>query len=228
MTKRTSDLVVSQVSLSAGQISVLAQPTPQQFIKTKPGRGGRSVTFVQGGYVIAQLNRIFGPLNWSFKVTERGETQRKNEKNAEGEVWVYGELTVHDHKRGLAVAKGQYGQHPIHANVPIGDALKAAGTDALKKCASLFGVALDVYWAFGLLDTAQQEQTVQAPAVTTVTVKEPAKPASVFEQARNAVASASDPDTLRNYLQRIDATVELTFAQKHQLKKAINEKLGIT
>ena len=83
--------------------------------------------------MINRLNQVLGPLNWSFRVTERGQTERKNEKTSEGEVWVYGELTIHDHKSGASVVKGQFGQHPIHANVPIGDAYKAAETDSLKK-----------------------------------------------------------------------------------------------
>ena len=41
---------------------------------------------------------------------------------------------------------GQYGNKDRYEAVPIGDTLKAAASDALKKCASLLGIALDVYW----------------------------------------------------------------------------------
>lgn len=151
--KAPTAIIMREIALSQNQSMVVNAETPKELIKTKPGRGGKSVSFVEGGYVIARLNQAFSPVGWEFKVTERGETARKNEKKSDGEVWVYGELTVIDHKNGFRVTKGQYGQHPLHENVPMGDALKAAGTDALKKCASLYGIALDVYW--GQLDAPE-------------------------------------------------------------------------
>lgn len=139
-------VVLSQTKLAPRQKRIIGEATPKIFIREKPGRGGKKMSYVEGGYVIAKLNEAFSPLGWEFKVAEKGTTDRKNESNAEGEVWVYGELSVVDHKNGYRVTKGQYGQHPIHKNVPIGDAYKAAATDSLKKCASYLGIALDVYW----------------------------------------------------------------------------------
>lgn len=227
MSKEIKAITLAQIALSTNQVAALTAPTPAQYVRTKPGRGGKKVSYVEGGYVTNQLNKVFGPMNWSFKVTERGETQRKNENNAEGEVWVYGELTIHDHKRGYNVAKGQYGQHPIHLKVPYGDALKAAETDALKKCASLFGIALDVYW--NLLDTSVQEpaaQVPQTPQPVSATSTKP-KQLSVFERSKLWVEQTTDRTQLSNALQRVDGTPELTLAEKIQLKRKLNEKIGI-
>ena len=68
-------IVISKVDLSPVQRGMLEQPTPAVYIRTKPGRGGKQVRYVEGGFVINRLNQVLGPLNWSFKVTERGETK---------------------------------------------------------------------------------------------------------------------------------------------------------
>lgn len=226
---KTKALIVKQIELTTQQSNTLSAPTPAQFIRKKPGRGGKSVSYVEGGYVTNQLNKVFGPMNWSFEVTERGETQRINEKNAEGEVWVYGKLTIHDHQRGYTVSKGQYGQHPVHKNVPMGDALKAAETDALKKCASLFGIALDVYW--GQLDTDANHQGPKNDPMMgddKPTTKKPAKnEPTIFERSKNFINQTSDRQILAQSIQRIENTDALTYAEKYQLKKLIEKKLKV-
>lgn len=222
----TKAIIVSKVDLSPVQRGMLEQPTPAVYIRMKPGRGGRQVRYIEGGFVINRLNQVLGPLNWSFKVTERGETTRKNEQSAEGEVWVYGEMTIHDHKSGASVIKGQFGQHPIHKNVPIGDAYKAAETDSLKKVAAMLGIGLDVMWSG--MDSGRQESPapVVAPVVSKVETKgAKAKPDDVFSMAKEAIQNTNDPQTLANLIQRVDAYEDFTVAQKHQLKTLIHGKL---
>lgn len=216
----TKDLVVNQVTFTPAQMQVMTMPTPARFIKTKPGRGRRVVKFVEGGYMTNQANRIFGPMNWSFKILERGYTERKTEKNTDGEVWVYGEVSVHDHKNGFVVTKGQHGQHPVHSGVPIGDAYKAAATDAEKKALSLFGIALDVYW--GSLDTSGGDPK---PPVQQAPKKQPKQ--DVFTITKQFIQQNEDRVVLGNMLQRMETADTLTVAQKHQLKKMVYDKLGI-
>ncbi len=219
-TKRKSTaMTVAQINLAPTQIQLINEQTPQQFIKTKPGRGGKKVKFIEGGYVTNKLNQIFGPINWSFKIIDRGESTRKTENNAEGEVWVYGELTIHDHKRKIEVTKGQSGQHPVHKNVPIGDAYKSAGTDCLKKCASLFGIGLDVYW--GQIET--QEATGATTKPTKATVKQTSE--QKFDDGKKYIEKCTDVQTLRQILSNIDSDKTLTMAHKHQLKKIINARI---
>lgn len=113
--------------------------TPSEFIKERK-KGGKIFKYVEGGYVISRLNEIFGTVNWDFQV--------KREIILDKSVAVYGELTVKGffNNNVVQITKGQYGQKERYDEISIGDTLKAAATDALKKCASLFGVALDVYW----------------------------------------------------------------------------------
>lgn len=206
-------LVLHETSLTTRQTGIVNAPTPKQAIKSKPGRGGKKVTYIEGGYVISRLNEAFSPLGWEFRITERGTTDRKNEKSAEGEVWVYGELTIIDHKNGFRVTKGQYGQHAIHEKVPIGDAYKAAGTDALKKCASLLGIGLDVYW--GTLDIGTGEEG-RGPS-----------DADLFERAKTMVSRINDMGALFEYREKLkNKEGKLTDAQRSEMITLVDKRLA--
>jgi hypothetical protein len=127
--------------LSDTQLKFILQKTPLKYIKTRPGPGGISLNYVEVGYVINVLNQVFG-WDWDFKVLDQ---QIGNKQ-----VWVRGELTVR--LKGHTIVKGQYGGADIKFNrrdseaVSIADDLKAAASDCLKKCASLMGIASDVYF----------------------------------------------------------------------------------
>ncbi len=127
--------------LNQAQLGFITQKTPPQYIKKRPGPGGAQLSYVEVGYVINTLNQVFG-WDWDFRILDQ---QIGNKQ-----VWVRGELTVR--LRGHTITKGQYGGSEIKFNrtsgepVGIADDLKAAASDCLKKCASLLGIAGDVYW----------------------------------------------------------------------------------
>lgn len=127
--------------LNEAQKNFLIQKTPPQHIKTRPGPGGLPLSYVEVGYVINLLNQVFG-WNWDFRIV--GQQVGKKQ------VSVQGELAVRIGER--MIVKGQYGGADIKLNrvtsepVSVADDLKAAASDCLKKCASLLGVAGDVYW----------------------------------------------------------------------------------
>ena len=212
-------LVIQEVTLSPHQKAEVSQVTPPMFIKEKPGRGGKKVSYVEGGYVLSRLNAIFSPAGWDFKIVERGQTDRKLDKGSEGEVWVYGEITIHDHAKGYRVTKGQYGQHPIHTSVPIGDAYKAATTDALKKCASLFGIAGDVYWKIA------EQEGVKGTSVPAKPEKKTSVNQDDMEKIRAIVKSTHDPNVLINIDEKINVSPIYTKAQKEELHKIINARV---
>jgi hypothetical protein len=206
-------LVIREIAMTPRQAQLISAETPAAFIKTKPGRGKRPVTYVEGGYIINQLNGVFSPLGWDFEVLEQGETQRKLDSKSEGEVWVRGRLVINDHKNGFKVFKTQYGQHPIYANVPIGDAFKAAATDALKKCASMFGIAQDVYW--GGMDTAEPVPVQKAKESTT----------DKFERARAMIRSTNDVGVLIEWDEKLKDNKVFDAGQKKELSKLISSRV---
>ncbi len=115
----------------------LAAPFDSTF---RDQRGGVDLEYITGEQCVSRLNQVLGPTGWSFVIREHGI-------NAEAdEAWVLGELTVTI--EGVTAVRQQFGSQKIRrarqANTPldIGFDLKAAATDALKKCASLVGVGL--------------------------------------------------------------------------------------
>jgi hypothetical protein len=145
--------------LNRAQLTFITQKTPNQFIKRRPGPGGLQLSYVEVGYVINMLNQVFG-YDWDFKVLDQQIGKKQ--------VWVRGELTVR--LKEHTITKGQFGGADIKLNrstnepVSIADDLKAAGSDCLKKCASMLGIAGDVYWKdLDNWDTDQTEFTNQIP-----------------------------------------------------------------
>jgi hypothetical protein len=119
--------------------------TPPKYIKQRPGTGGKTFSYVELGYVIKVLNEKFqinGIPLWDFKVLEQ--------KQEGTQLWVKGQLTIHLSDK-ITITKEQFGASEIKKTrdgriLSIGDDLKSASSDALKKCASMLGIASDVYW----------------------------------------------------------------------------------
>lgn len=126
------------------QINLLASPTPDKFIKQREGRGGRTFDYVEGHYVVAVLNAVFG-FNWDDTVVEKIVNESAKQ------IAMLVRLTVR-FANGQAVTKEGWGGSDIKytkGDIPkiidLADDLKSAHTDALKKAASYLGVAWDVY-----------------------------------------------------------------------------------
>lgn len=126
--------------LNGSQLNIILAPTPPQYIKKRPAKGGGTWDYVTGGYVRKVLNLAFG-WDWDFEIVD--------EMIRDGEVVVKGRLTVRNGDR--VVVKNQYGNKEIVKKkgmdqpLSIGNDLKAAATDALKKCAAELGIAADIY-----------------------------------------------------------------------------------
>lgn len=119
----------------------IAEKTPKEHIKTRKGPGNMSIQYVETGYIIQRLNQLFNYM-WDFEIIE--------EKIGKTQVSVRGRLTVHLSPE-IKLTKTQYGGSDIKkfkngVVISIANDLKAAASDSLKKCASLFGIASDIYW----------------------------------------------------------------------------------
>jgi len=103
-------------------------------------RGGVELEYITGEQATTRLNETLGFLNWSFRIVEHGIHAEADE------CWALGELTVT--LDGRTVTRQQFGSQKVKRSrssgtpLDIGFDLKGAATDALKKCASLIGVAL--------------------------------------------------------------------------------------
>ncbi len=115
---------------------IIEQEFDKALIKTRKGRSGNRLSYIEVPEYIKRLNMAFD-YNWSFDIQE--------ERIESGFVIVRAKLTAE------GISKTQYGTSQITLAkdsgeiVSIGDDFKAAGSDALKKCSSLFGIGLHLY-----------------------------------------------------------------------------------
>lgn len=132
-------------AVNEGQRAMLTQQTPKSAILTRKGKGGKTFSYVPHAWVTEKLNEAFG-WAWSWDITD----WRILPETDPTEVFVLGKLTVHAPHGDLV--KTQFGSCDVKRDkesriLSIGDDLKAASSDALKKAASLLGIALDLYKA---------------------------------------------------------------------------------
>lgn len=141
-----SKLVKVETGLTIEQVNKFFTQTPKSKIKTRPAKGGGKWDYVAGSYVTQVLNSLFG-FDWNFTLlTSMDEALRTAQT---GTVVVQGRLEVRIGDR--YVTKEQYGRKEVAFKkgtrdpLDFGNDLKAAATDAKKKCASELGLFADVY-----------------------------------------------------------------------------------
>lgn len=132
--------LVKDNALNSDQLGRLLKETPKKYVKQRPAKGGGTWDYVTGGYVRKCLNLMFG-WDWSFEIVEQIIMH--------GEAIVKGKLTCNSN--GKTIVKMQFGNKDIICKkgtqdpLSIGNDLKAAATDCLKKCAAEIGIAADIY-----------------------------------------------------------------------------------
>lgn len=113
--------------------------TPLDMIDTREGRGGQTFYYIRQQHVTQILNRICGH-NWDFEVLR--------ERMDEDQITVLGRLTIRIGQH--EIVKSQYGGSDVkrsakdNAPLSVGDDFKSAASDALKKCAQMVGIGLDL------------------------------------------------------------------------------------
>jgi len=125
--------------------NLITRKTPEDMVRLRPGRGQQQFRYVPVAWFIDQLNSLFS-FDWDFSILDQGVEEKKH-------IWVKGRLIVrvHHDKEVVTITKEQYGGSEIklvqstQKMVDYADDLKAASSDCLKKCATLLGLAWDVY-----------------------------------------------------------------------------------
>lgn len=181
--------------ISKDQLLFMLQETPKEHIYKRPGKGGGQWDYVTGTYVKKVLNYVFG-WNWDFTVVDKGR-----EGNS---LWVQGRLTIRT-QNGQTIIKEQFGRADIKASkgggfLDYGNDLKAATTDALKKCASELGIASDVYGK-------EEFKQIEREAKTVEVVESPDDPATEAQlqtlQSLN-IMSSQEPITKGEFNRLMD------------------------
>ena len=124
----------------------LTDKFPEKFLKRRILNEGtkdeKIVEYIGGDKVVERLNDVVGVSNWSFTISDRIIDVDI------GQIAILGRLVVT--RDGVETVREQWGSSVIetYSNgrvVCLGDNIKAATTDALKKCATLIGIGLYLY-----------------------------------------------------------------------------------
>jgi len=203
------ELDLSQVTrtksvLNQNQIQKLWNSTPRKFKYKRPAKGGGNWDYVRVSYIRKVLDSVFG-FDWDFEVETTLE-EAFNVAKFTNSCVVKGVLTcrvVDDAGRIREVKKTQFGRADVKwkmqgpqgnktkvldeitgAPVPLdfGNDMKAAVSDCLKKCASLWGIAADVYESDEFIEITITGSDVEKAKVTNKKIK----------QAKNILKSGSE------------------------------------
>lgn len=194
---------------------VLERKLDPRLIKTREAGGGVKLDYIGGHTVIRLLNEAFG-YKWSFEivrdeivesqgkpVVEWKDRKRVPVLNADGSpkleaqppvVKVLGRLTV----PGVGV-KEQYGSKVLIGGASEQEStFKSASTDALKKCATMFGIGLELYddeedTATTASTPGAQPQSYSKPAYNNSGNSSYNKPAAPQPQAQASTQVKYDP-----------------------------------
>lgn len=125
-------------------IEILNRQFAPNELKQRPGGGGAMLDYIEWTTAVRRLDEAFGgPENWDFKVSDPTHIQMGQ---GSGYLICSAELAARFPGGEVAVKSGfggaVYGQGQGGRGLNPDDAAKAAGSDALKKCAQMLGVAL--------------------------------------------------------------------------------------
>lgn len=160
MPKKEEESVVvrqDQLTLTTGkenffnfeQLKKIRHSTPASMVYKRPAKGGGTWKYVKSADVILALNTTFGGF-WDFSIITDESTALEMAVKTKSVV-VRGRLTITNPSTGVSVTREQYGRKDVAfkkgTNEPMdfGNDMKAAASDALKKCASQFGLFNDIY-----------------------------------------------------------------------------------
>lgn len=115
--------------------NVIERPLPKEKIRQRPGKAGLTFDYVTPDFIINLLNEAF-EYRWSTDIFHQ---------SMHGDTALVGlNLTVWDAEDN-AINKSQFGSCDVGRGMGPGEAFKGAASDAMKKSATLLGVALELY-----------------------------------------------------------------------------------
>lgn len=184
--------------------------------RTKPA-GGRELTYVDGETIVSRLNDVLGYDGWSFEVGQINVLER--------EVWATGRLTVYTGER--TIVREQAGGQIINRTrageiVELGNDIKGAVTDCLKKCATLVGVGLYLY-------DPNERREVEAEMQAAKRAPKPAKLTPDEKVHAAAQVTGAPPTTMKTKLELVaDLQKGMAYARSIGLEPAEHDTSKFT
>lgn len=137
---------LSTISVDKEIRDKLNEPFPKRIIKTFNGHD-----YVAGQVIIDKLNNTFGVAGWSWDIVREWISQSVDfkEQSQNPTAMVIGKLTVYFERPDGSlhvVTRMAPGSQQVKGGQSVQeDVFKGAHTDALKKAATTFGIALELY-----------------------------------------------------------------------------------
>jgi len=140
----------------------LSEPFPQEMERTL-NKGGASLTYIPVSEVINRMNKVLGVEEWSFSINKWEQIGTS----------IVAHVVVNANINGKVVSRDGVGGQKIKINkqgepVDIGDEVKGAVSDALKKAVQTLGIGL--YLARSE-EAMEIEQVMDAPAPSSAEVE---------------------------------------------------------
>lgn len=149
---------------------------PRDVVKQRDGGGGRSLSYLEGHYVINRLNEVLGQGNWEYDTEEMRLVYEGKITNNYGKqiftchyvskvrLAVFG-LNDEDVRYGRSFSDYGYGDGTDKSNPGKAHelAVKEAVTDAIKRCAKNLGMSMGL-----ALYSKDQENVTDEPVETNV------------------------------------------------------------
>lgn len=122
---------------------------PRDAVSLRDGGGGRKLSYLEGHYVIARMNQVFGQGNWEYRLLSLNLVHQ-------GEIESYGKQSYTAHYIATVLLRARLGDAWTEfSDVGYGDgtdkvnqgkshelAVKEAVTDAVKRCAKNLGMSM--------------------------------------------------------------------------------------
>ena len=146
--------------MTDGVRTVLERPFAADQLRSRRAASGKSLTYVETHNYIERLNEAYDG-RWDFEVLEH--------QVLDTEVVVLGRLFADGVKKTAFGGSNRTVSRDSGEAISLADDLKAAASDALKKCCSLLGLGLHLYGASDARTGASEPtRTEQTPSQRTV------------------------------------------------------------
>lgn len=162
--------------------SQLTEPFPQEMERSL-NKGGANLAYIPVSEVINRMNKILGVENWSFTVKNWQQLGNSIVAHVSVVATISGNTVTRDGVGGQKIKMTKQGEP-----VDIGDEVKGAVSDALKKAVQTMGVGL--YLARSQ-DAIEIEQVMEAEMVT---ASEPPSPSKMTWESFMSVSKGLSKD----------------------------------
>src|SRR3954451_20993811 len=183
------------MGFSNKQVAALRRNVEERHVRTRQNNSGRDLSYLEGWYVIAQANRIFGFDGWSRETLEAKCVLSREDRGAFVAVYT-AKVRIPVLAQGTQVIREGHGTGEGRGpspGEPHDTALKAAETDATKRALVTFGrpFGLELYRGGQAAKQVQPAEKLSRPVP--VHSAPEARPSSALANAVQAALDRQGP-----------------------------------